>query len=197
MNQLKFAEAIKLLTETFGDAVIKGNRLNSIKKFCERRISDEGFIEVCGTITENFRQMPLPSDVEKGISEWRKRYQTEHGKPYGYESSARGDDGIECETCFDTGILKIKHHEPDNFAQVMRCDCKTGKASLVKIPAWDQSLRSAFARVAIDPKFFNPGIAEGESQESAELKLWKKVEEWKSILRKSEIYWQNLGYKGG
>lgn len=100
-----------------------------------------------------------------------------------------------CLFCYDTGILKIKHHNPDDFLQLMKCSCKQGEKNLSALPRWNQDAAPMFVRVALNPKWFNPNVTENDELDSMGEKMMNKFEQWRSIISKSEQYWAKLGFK--
>jgi hypothetical protein len=150
--------------------------------------------EIVDSLLDSSTKMPLPKDFLSLASEWRKSYFQQHGHAYGYELKTPEEE-ILCKLCFDCGIVKIEHHEPDGFKQLMRCDCPAGANSRALMPQWSSDLAGAFKRVAIEPKWFNPLVSESESLETSEKKLFAKVKDWKRIVIKGEKYWEGLGYQ--
>jgi hypothetical protein len=63
------------------------------------------------------------------------------------------------------------------------------------MPRWDNSLAGAFERGSLDPAWFNPQIDTHENEKSMFSKIMKKVDEWKVIVKASEKYWEDVGYK--
>jgi hypothetical protein len=158
-------------------------------------LPNEAVKEIINNLLDSASKMPLPKDFQGLASEWRKNFFLKNGHYYGTEKDAVSDiNSIDCKTCFDCGILKIKHHQPDAFKQLMLCDCEAGTRSTALMPQWDSSVSGAFVKLAIDPTWFNPHASEQETLEESEKKVFKKVMEWKKIVKKSEIYWKDLGF---
>lgn len=145
-------------------------------------------------LLDNSSKMPLPKDFLAAASEWRKSFFMKNGYYYGQELNPDLAPAPLCSWCFDCGITKIEHHNPDGFKQLMRCGCAAGSTSNAKMPQWDNSVSGAFKRVAIDPAWFNPHANSTEELERSEKKLWAKVQEWQRIVGKASKYWADLGF---
>jgi hypothetical protein len=197
MTPKGFLDGIRLIESTFDEKATKGWRLERIKEICEGKIDDKGFYKICQGICDNMRFAPVPADFAKSLEDWRKAFYYEHGHNYGAEENEEVVEVIYCAFCFDSGIVKVEHHEPDGFKKLMRCSCDAGKINQSKIPIWDNSLNAGFKRSAIDPSWFNPGITEAKDDFSLHKKIWGKMEEWKALIRKSEEYWSKIGYEVG
>lgn len=155
----------------------------------------EALIEITDDFLDSSKYTPLPKDFLAAAVEWRKRYFLEHGHYYGKTVAESTEDKIDCNYCFDSGIVKIKHTVPDNFQKLIRCDCRVGSKCTAKLPSWAADLNGAFVRIDIDPSWFNPHTNETDNDKSAEKKIWDKVREWQKIVKKSEIYWKEIGYQ--
>jgi hypothetical protein len=155
----------------------------------------EALKEIVDRLLDSSTKMPLPKDFMDQASEWRKNYFNTNGHVYGTEKGFVEADQIGCKVCFDCGIMKIEHHQPSEFKQLMRCSCEKGSVSMAKMPQWSHDVAAAFKKVAIDPKWFNPHANETEDLINSEKKLYAKVMAWRSIVEKSEIYWDSMGYK--
>lgn len=149
---------------------------------------------IVDTWLDSSQKMPLPNDFEKLAKEWRTNYFHEKGHYYGFDSAGSAVEAIQCGLCNDCGIIKIVHHNPDDFKQLMRCDCDAGTRSAALLPQWAGDIAGAFKRETMDPKWFNPTLLNGEPLEKSEMKFYKKLMDWKRILNKSEDYWRGVGY---
>lgn len=83
MTLKSFTDGINLITQTFGETPVKGPRLERIKALCFDKVDDAGFIEICTFICDTHRHPPLPSDFDKCVIEWRKRFYDINGYKYG------------------------------------------------------------------------------------------------------------------
>lgn len=197
MSMKGFAEGLNLITDTFGSKVIEGGRLNRIKKIFDERISDSGFIDICNNLCNTLRYPPLPVDFAKALEDWRKNYYYQNGRNYGEKVEEAKAEEMSCLLCFETGILKIKHHDSDSFQKLMRCACDHGARCASSLPQWDNALAGAFKKVALEAAWFNPRINENDSEKTISSKIWNKVSDWKMKIKESEVYWNELSNTKG
>ncbi len=150
-------------------------------------------LEAVQHIANNFlkseTRMPLPADFSKSASEWRKDYFMKNGFYYGEEASRNAPEVINCNLCFDTGIMKVQYHDDTKFVQLMRCSCDSGATCSASLPRWDNKLSGAYKKVALDESWFNPHIDSVDTEVVINNKIFSKVDKWKEAVKSSEIYW--------
>lgn len=198
LKKADFDQGINMITQVFGEAPVKGPRLQRIKNLALGRVSGQGFIEVCETICDNFRQVPLPNDFDKAIHAWRKNFSEQNGYAY----SDHGKQGIEniqftriiCSLCNDVGMLRITHRVPSNFESLMRCTCGQDETE-PSIPEWDAQLSGAYHREACPADWFKPKIAGDDSDQEVSAKIWDTVEFWKRKKRQAVKHWDQVRSK--
>lgn len=151
--------------------------------------------EVFDSIIDTFRNTPTPNDFLEATIMWKKNYRRKYGYGFGELQVIEAQyTKIDCEYCCDTGITKIKSIDLA-VTHLIRCDCGAGKTNNALLPVWDNILRAGFVKEKIDPSWFNPKINVVDSEETAGGKIISKMIEWKRIVKKSEQYWLNAGYK--
>lgn len=187
-------KGIGLITDSFDDRCVNGAKLDRIKNLCDDRIDDDGFIEVCNNICNTSRFPPMPVDFSKGIDDWRKAFYYKNGFNYGSTRVEVEAISLDCNFCFDTGIIKIEHHNSDGFKKLMRCECISGANNNSLIPIWGNSLSGAYKKTQIDSTWFNPKIIENDSESGIGNKVWAKWLAWKTLILASEKYWEGMGY---
>lgn len=195
MNPNVLNQCVNILTGVYGEAVVKGSRLEAISSALSSLKNNDAII-LCEQIIKTQRNYPLPDEVTKFVYEFKRQFRIRHGKHYDDLDIINAQyTKIDCEFCYDTGIVKIEHHGKNDFQHLIRCSCEKGILNNSKMPIWDSSLSAAFVKKALNDKWFNPGITENENDKSVESKIMKKVNEWKSQIKRSENYWSDLGYK--
>ncbi len=195
MRPKTFATGISMITDTFGEAPIKGPRLGRIKDICEGKIDDDGFIEICGIICDNFRQYPLPSDFTKAVNDWRRNYHSSNGRSYSeytYDSESTVIEAeIRCEKCNDIGYVRIRHRTQDSFDSLMLCGCIDGPVGTA-IPEWDAQLVGVYNKTPVPNEWFKPSVSEDSSDIDIKDQIWSKVDGWRKWKLKAEKHWRQL-----
>jgi len=158
-------------------------------------ISSEGAREVIVEISDGAKGVPTPNDFKEHARTWRSKFFHKNGYYYGFEPIDSQETNVKCEFCFDCGIVKVKHNVPDDFIQLMRCNCEAGLRSSAALPPYNNDARHVFVRVALNPAWFNPNISTTDDLDKMGSKLLQKHDTWRVIISKSENYWKGLGYK--
>lgn len=188
-------QCVNILTSVYGDVVAKGSRLNSIDKALSM-LREKDAITLCEQISSTQRNYPLADDFIKHVYEFKRMYRFKTGKNYDDQDVIEVQfTRVGCDFCFDTGIVKFEHSEPDGFQYLIRCDCETGKTNSSNMPRWDSSLKGGFVKKALNATWFNPKITPDTSEQVINDKIMNKVNEWKKQIKRSEKYWSDLGYK--
>jgi hypothetical protein len=186
-HQQYFLSRFETLVECFPSMKSK-TKIERIYNFL-KDIPKDGIDEIINTIIDNFKYAPTPSDFFDAATAWKKK-----NNYYNQVIEAQYTK-IGCDYCFDTGIVKFEHTEPDGFQYLIRCDCETGKTNNSNMPRWDSSLKGGFVKKALNAAWFNPNITPDTTEELANEKIMKKVNEWKKQIKRSEKYWTDLGYE--
>lgn len=159
-------------------------------------LPEAAFTGIVNNLLDHSRQMPLPKDFEVLAKDWRNAFYSRNGYYYGTEKLVSQEACVDCDTCFDSGIIKVTRIEDDKFMQLMRCTCQKGKESQAIIPVWEDIVhQQSFKKMPLNDRWFNPTFAKKDSDETMGSKLMKKLAEWKSQIVRSENYWREQGYK--
>lgn len=195
MHHKDFDNGISIITQVFGENPIKGPRLARIKEFVDGEVSGQGFIEICNTISDTFRNAPLPIDFHKAALEWRRNYFLENGSHYGDSKYSNVTEAtfveINCDKCNDIGYVRIRHRVPDDFDSLMLCGCPSSPPDPI-IPEWDAQLSGVFSKTAVPVEWFKPKVTENDSYIELHEKIWSKVEGWSKWRKKAERHWAQL-----
>lgn len=154
-----------------------------------KSIPSSGLHDIVNVFIDSFRQTPLPIDFEKAVSDWRRQYFLKTGIYFGESLEVQSLEP-ECGNCKDLGIVKAK----EDTIHFFRCVCERGKRETSKVPVYQGELRRAYDTEPCPIHWFKPkGYVPGLPLEVNE--VWKRVEEWKGFLAKSEEQWKVEGYE--
>lgn len=102
------------------------------------------------------------------------------------------EDQEACAVCLDMGIARIKSvSQEGEIDELIRCFCPAGGRETVKIPQWDDALKSLFLIEKCPPEWFIPKLNELNNDKFIYKQIQDLMVRWLARLKKAEKFFQD------
>lgn len=183
MTDLEFRGQMSRISSTFDAKFYSHERMDAIWNYVFEMEPRE-FKKVVDHMLANFRQSPTPKDFFDACAGYRRA-------KYGDQTESSPD----CRDCLDVGFFRVRYHDDEKSATLMRCACPKGLAFIeMYIPTWERSMAQIFKRAPVPLEWFLP-----RTQVSPDEVTYKNilplVKQWKARLQTAELHWKSLAAK--
>lgn len=189
MTKIEFNGQMARVISTFDERHYSEDRLDIIWRMVESLEFFE-FRKVVDHLINTFRQAPLPKDFFEASAGYRKNR-------LGVDDTSADPD---CAECLDTGFFRVRYHDDQDSATLMRCNCPMGAARYADlfIPAWEKQMSAVFKRAPCPMEWFLPGENRPSGKGDGKFedrRLQPLIDQFRARLRTAELHWKSLQAK--